>query len=488
MAVRRARRTLLATLLLVACSRNPATGRLQFALPSDAEEIELGRSADAEVHASMPTYDEQPAVRALVAEVGARLSAHSERAGLPWQYTVLDEPAVNAFALPGGFVYVTRGLLAHLESTDELAAVLAHETGHVTARHGVVQLRKQATARRSVGIFRVIDPNLQHIGGFAARTAGLALLAYSREDEHEADDLAIRYVDAAGFRRDALVRVFAVLTALARRGGDQTPQWLSTHPDPAERQQRTAAAIHIDPAVPPTPEPAYLQTIAGLAFGEDPRDGYLLENLFVHPRGGFELELPAGWKVLHDREQVLAVSPDEHALFMTMPTKHRDREVALGDFFRDSSMTGGQRIEGRVGGLPFTSQSFAMVGDDGVKLMGLVAFVDHAGRVMAMVAIGPEQDWGARADLLARSFASFSPIREPARAAVGPARIEVVALPRAMTLDDAARELGGITSADGLALLNGVQGGVALPSGYLLKQVRAPGPTQGPVNTKPTTP
>lgn len=487
MAVRRAARTLLTTVLLVACSRNPATGRLQFALPSDTEEIELGRTADAEVRVAMASYDERPAVNALVAEVGARLSKHSERAGLPWQYAVLDDPAVNAFALPGGFVYVTRGLLAHLESTDELAAVLAHETGHVTARHGVVQLRKQATARRSVGIFRVIDPNLRHVGGLAARTAGLALLAYSREDEHEADDLAIRYVDAAGFRRDALVRVFAVLTALAQRGGDQTPQWLSTHPDPAERQQRTAAAIRIDPAVPPTPEPAYLQTIDGLAFGQDPRDGYLLENLFVHPRGGFELELPPGWKALHDHEQVLAVSPDERALFVAMPTKHGDREAALTDFFRDSGMTAGERIEGRVGGLPFTSQSFAMTGDDGGNLMGLVAFVDHGARVMAMVAIGPEADWGARADVLARSFASFSPIREPARAAVGPARIDVVALPKAMTLEDAARELGGITSADGLALINGVQGGVALPAGYLLKQVRAPGP-QGPVNTKPATP
>lgn len=474
MGARAASSALALSLVLVACSRNAATGRLQFLLPSDDEEIQLGRDADADVRVAMPPYTEQEAATALVVEVGRSLAAVSERPELPWQYTLLDDPQVNAFALPGGFVYVTRGLLAHLENTDELAAVLAHETAHVTARHGVVQLRKQATARRSVGIFRVIDPNLRHIGGLAARTAGLALLAYSREDENEADDLAIRYVQAGGYHREALVRVFEVLTALERKGGDQTPPWLSTHPDPADRQRRTAAALSIAATVPVRPQAEYLQAIDGLAFGEDPRDGYMLGETFVHPRSGFELVLPPQWKAFHDREQVVAVSPDERALFVALPTKFSDRARALTDFFVGGEITAGERIEGKVGGFPVSSQSFALLDDNGAKLMGLVAFVDFDGVVMAMVAIGPEQGWSERADVLARSFGSFGRIAERGRAEVQPARIDVIALPRAMTVQDAARELGGITSADGLALLNGVALDAALPEGYLLKQVKAP--------------
>src|SRR5688572_19306388 len=145
---------------------------------SEDEEIALGKEAHGEIMKSVPLYEEQPAVAQLVKTVGEKVTANSERPGLPWTFTVLDDPSVNAFALPGGFLYITRGLLGHLNSEDELAAVLGHEAGHVTARHSAVQMRKTKSAQRAVGFFRIFDPNLRHIGGLAASTAGLALLKY----------------------------------------------------------------------------------------------------------------------------------------------------------------------------------------------------------------------------------------------------------------------------------------------------------------------
>lgn len=460
----------LAVGLIVAsgCSRNPATGQLQFGLPTDDEEIVLGREADAQVRAQMAPYDEVPAASKLVAATGARIAAASERPELPWTFTLVDDPAVNAFAVPGGFVYVTRGLLAHLGSDDELAAVLAHEAGHVTARHGVVQLRKQNTARRSVGLFRVIDPQLRHVGGIAARTAGLALLRYSREDEHEADDLAVRYVTAGGWNTAALVRVFAVLASLPT-DGDKAPPWLSTHPDPALRRARTAEALGIPEAQSPAAEPEYLAAIEGLAYGDDPRDGYLVDNVFVQPRRGFMLQLPPKWKVAHDRDQVMAISEDERAVFVTMPTKFADRKAAITDFFADGTLTAGAAYDGQVGGFAMSSRAFALADDDGGTLMGLVAFVEYEQTVIAMVALGPEATWAARSELLAQSFASFRRISDPKLAKVGPLRIHTVVLDRATTIDALAASKATPVDAATLAVLNGVERSASLPEGWSVK-------------------
>jgi predicted Zn-dependent protease len=471
---------LVVALALAACSRNPATGQLQFGLPDDDDEITLGREADAQVRASMPVYDEVPSATRMVAEVGAKLGKGSERPELPWSFTLLDEPAVNAFALPGGFVYVTRGLLVRLGSDDELAAVLGHEAGHVSARHGVVQLRKQNTARRSVGLFRVIDPNLRHIGGFAARTAGLALLKYSRDDEHEADDLAVRYVARGGWDRAALVRVFEVLTSLAAPGGEQTPAWLSTHPDPAERRDRTAAQLGISPPVPSAAEPEYLAAIEGVVYGPDPRDGFLATpSLFVHPRQGYELQLPPRWKVLHDRDQVLALSEDGRAIFLCMPTKYETAAAALADFFSDGGITRGEAYRGNVGGFPVESSSFALADDDGSTSMGLAAFIGYQGKVIAMIAVGPEQGWAARSDTLARTFGSFGKIADPRILAIEPLRLHIVTPAQQTSIAALQRESPGALEAAALAELNGVALDSLLPAGRPIKQVLAgPAPTR----------
>lgn len=466
---------LLGALLVAACSRNPATGRLQFGLPSDDEEITLGRTADAEVRRAMPVYDEVPTASRLVADVGAKLAKQGERPQLPWSFTLLDDTQVNAFALPGGWVYVTRGLLVHLGSDDELAAVLGHESAHVNARHGVVQLRKQNTARRTVGIFRVIDPNLRHIGGIAASTASLALLKYSRDDEDQADDLAIRYVTRGGYDTRALVRVFEVLVALAQ-SAEKEPAWLSTHPEPDARRDRTAAKLGITPPVAAAAEPEFLAALEGVVVGPDPRDGFLATpTLFAHPRRGYELQLPSGWKIIHDRDQVIALSPDEKAIFVSMPTKYDTPIAALTDFFADSGMTRGEHIQGTVGGFPFESSSFAMADESGATLMGLVAFVAYEGKVIAMVAIGPEQGWGERTTVLANTFGSFGKIADARVAKIDPLRVHVVTLDKESSIAELAREQPGALDAATLARLNGVAIDSVLPAGRAIKQVR-----QGP--------
>lgn len=453
-----------------ACSRNPATGRLQFALISEDEEVALGRKADAQLRDTLELYQEQPAVGAMVERVGTTLAERSERPELPWTFRVVDDPAVNAFALPGGFVYVTRGLLGHLNSEDELAAVLGHEIAHVTARHGAVKMRKQETARRSVGVFRIIDPNLRHIGGIAASTAGLALLAHSRDDENEADDLSIRYLQRSGYDAVAIPEVFRLLSRFEQDAGGRIPTWLSTHPQPEQRLARVYASLPQARERRPAPELEYLKTIDGIVYGIDPRNGYVLGSRFVHPNGGFRIDAPSDWTPEQDDGRLVATSPDERALFVFTTTDYQSPRAGIDAFFADGSMARGELWEGEVGGFPMATTAFTAA-TSGDPLSGLIGFVDYQGSVFGLVAIAMARDWSRHSEAVAASFASFARLTEPALRDVEPMRVEALQLEQAVTLEELDRAFPSTVSLDALARLNHVERGDVLPKGALVKRV-----------------
>ncbi|MDH3745482.1 MAG: M48 family metallopeptidase, partial [Acidobacteriota bacterium] len=230
---------LVATLLgvlLGSCAVNPATGKRQLMLMSEAGEIAMGREAHPQIMASMGVYDDQ-GVQEYVAELGAELAALSERPNLPWTFTVLDDPAVNAFALPGGFIYVTRGIMTHLDSEAELVSVLGHEIGHVTGRHGAARMSKAQLMQVGLGVGMIVSPELQQFGDLAMQSMQLLFLKYSRDDERQADDLGLRYTVAGGWDAREMPEVFGVLKSVGEAAGaGRVPGWLSTHPDPGERQ------------------------------------------------------------------------------------------------------------------------------------------------------------------------------------------------------------------------------------------------------------
>ena len=190
--------------LLLGCATNPATGKRQLSLIGEQDEIAMGREADKDIVALDGPSTTTPELQAYVQELGAALAAESERPNLPWTFRVLDDPIVNAFALPGGYIYVTRGILSHLNSEAELVGVLGHEIGHVTARHSVSRLSKAQLF--SIGLggrgWRV-SPELREFGGIAQSGLGLLFLKYSRDDERQADDLGLRYSIRGRLRRQA---------------------------------------------------------------------------------------------------------------------------------------------------------------------------------------------------------------------------------------------------------------------------------------------
>ena len=318
---------LLAAILLVAvtaaCARNPVTGSRELVFMSESQEADLGRQADAQIRSEMGVYEEA-GLPEYVAAVGNELAAASHRPDLPWQFTVIDSPVVNAFAVPGGYIYLTRGLLAHLNDEAELAGVLGHEIGHVTARHSVQAYSRAAGAQMGLLLGQIFVPAMRPrygapgLGAAAGQGLGLLFLKFGREDERQADRLGAEYAVASGWDPHGVGDMLTTLGRIAdtsdRRG---TPNWLATHPAPADRVAGVAgtvesllaetdnlSALRVDRA-------GYLARIEGIVYGDNPEQGVVRGREFLHPALRFALEFPVGWEVHNGAEVVVAREPGQ---------------------------------------------------------------------------------------------------------------------------------------------------------------------------------
>ena len=200
------------TLMLANCAQNPVSGRPNFVTMSESKEVDVGRQEDAKVREEYGVYDNK-ALQQYVNEVGQRLGKASHRPQLQYNYVVVDSPEINAFALPGGYIYITRGILAYLNSEAELAAVLGHETGHVTARHSVQQMSAATAAGVGATLIGIFVPVLRNQAGDTAISmlGNVLLSGYGREHELEADRLGAEYLYRTGYDPQAMIKVIGVL-------------------------------------------------------------------------------------------------------------------------------------------------------------------------------------------------------------------------------------------------------------------------------------
>src|SRR3989454_7068773 len=227
-------------LALCSCVRNPATGKLQLDFLSESQEIEVGKQAKQEAEQTYGVYKGKPELSSYVESTGKQLAAKSERPGLPWSYEIVDDASVNAFALPGGPIFITRGILAHLNSEAEMAAVLGHETGHVAARHSANQMSKAQIAQVGLGIGSILSPTVASAAQVASAGLQLLFLKYSREDETQADELGFRFMTKVGYDPSQMIPLFQMLDGVSKQAGaGKTAEWLQTHPDPGNRRQGT---------------------------------------------------------------------------------------------------------------------------------------------------------------------------------------------------------------------------------------------------------
>lgn len=480
-AVRRAAAPVVLLSLISGCATNPATGKRQLMLVSEAQEIEIGRQADKEVEASFGLYPDEK-VQAYVARLGASLVTGSERQNLPWTFRVVDDPTVNAFALPGGFIYVTRGLMTHLNSEAEIVSVLGHEIGHVTARHSASMISKQQFAMLGLGIGMVVRPELQQFGDLAQAGVGLMFLKFGRDAERQADELGLRYLGRQGYDPQEAVQVFSVLDRASRQTGEgRLPSWLSTHPAPEDRAQRLRAAIAAGNITGDKVERrAYLDHLDGMVFGENPREGFFVQNAFYHPELRFSLVYPRGWKADNQRQAVGAVSPNQDAVVVLSMGRGTSAEQAAQEFFRQQGVRPAGTQRANINGMPAITGVFEAVSGQ-TLLAGRVAFIEHGGKVYRVLGYTPQSRWRAYDAVFQQVIQSFDNVTDRRYLDVQPRRIDIVPAGGGTTVAAFAARHPTPVSADVLALINGVPPGGTLPAGEPVKTVvggRLPGETR----------
>lgn len=453
------------------CSMNPATGQRQLALMSEAQEVQIGRQEDRKIEAELGLYLD-PQWQRYVSEIGQRMAALSERPDLPWEFHVVDDPAVNAFALPGGFIYVTRGILAHFNSEAELASVLGHEIGHVTARHSVEQISRQQLAGLGFGIAMAASEDVREYADLLGAGLQIAFLKFSRDDESQSDDLGLRYMTRAGYHPDEMAKVFHTLGRVsALAGSGRVPEWQSTHPDPANRAERIAAAVS---QLPPEQRrgtvnrEGYLRRLDGMEFGPDPREGFVSGSVFYHPEMAFRLAVPNGWQVMNKRTFVAFVGPQQQAVGILTLSEAASPSAGLDGFFADTGAERGPSWQ--TGRAEFRTAASA----DSPALHGAVGFIRHRQQLFQIVGYTAAGQWATHGNDIRGLVNGLRNLTERRYLDVEPQRVSTVELDRSMTLQEFDRRWPSEVSLERLAALNGVPPGEPLAEGRLVKRVVGP--------------
>lgn len=457
---------------ITACATNPVTGRRQLSLISESQEIQMGREAS---QGDLKRVGEvaDPGVQAMVRRIGTSMATKSERPNLPWEFHVLDDAAINAFAYPGGFIFVTRGLLTNLNSEAELAEVVGHEIGHVTAKHSVVSMSEQQLAQIGLVGASIFSSTVARYGDLIGGGASLLFLKFGRDDELQADALGFKYSLAQGYDVREAPKVFQTLARLSGTEG-RVPEWQSTHPDPGNRAQ--LAQKRVDALQPGALDntkvnrDSYLRTINGLVFGENPRNGYFDGPRFLHPDLRFELTFPKGWRVSNQPDAVIAMSPDNGAQLQLIPAQGTPAQ-ALQSFLQQQGITVRQTASTTVNGLAASSAVFDANTQQGA-LQGRAISVSHNQQTYLILGLMVPQVAATRAGEIDATLRSFKNLTDPAALAKQPVRVEIVTLDQAMTGAQFVQRYPSSVPAEAVYIANGIDASTQLAKGTLVKRIR----------------
>jgi predicted Zn-dependent protease len=456
------------------CARNPVTGKNELSLVSESQEIEMGKQAAQEVAQTIGIYPDQ-ALNAYVSAIGMKMAKASERPNLPWEFHVVNDASVNAFALPGGFIYVTRGLLTAINDEAELATVVGHEIGHVTNRHSVQQISKQQVASLGLGIGSILSSDIARVAGVASQGMQLLFLKYSRDAESQADKAGFRYALGQNYDVREMANVFQTLERVGEMAGaGKTPEWLSTHPDPGNRIQATQArldTLHRDLSNTVRNRDQYLQHLQNLTYGEDPRQGFFQNGTFYHPEMKFQISFPQGWQTQNGASAVVAVSPQQDAIMQLSLAGQTPPQQAAQQFLSQQGVQAGNTSTQSINGLPAASGYFQAQTDQG-EVQGLVTFISYNGNTYGILGYTPAGKLTQYDQAIRQATGSFGTLRNQAALSVQPAKVELLKLNKEMTLEQFNQQYPSTIPIAELAIINELEGpSTVIPVGRTVKRV-----------------
>jgi predicted Zn-dependent protease len=478
----------LAASALGGCTTNPATGSQSFtAFMSPEKEVEVGRDEHPKILKQYGGELEDPRLRAYVDGVGQRLAQHSELPELKFTFTVLNSDITNAFALPGGYIYVSRGLLSLASNEAELAGVLGHEIGHVTARHTAQRYsRAVATgiAATAVGVLESIFLGTNVVGQVGAQAGQLYLAGYSRDQELEADTLGVRYLGKTGYTPDAMSSFLAKLEAesaltaeLAGKPGSTNEfNIMATHPRTQDRVRDAIAAAREQGAAPADARIGredFLNAIDGMAYGGDRKSGFVRNRVFVHPALRFQFEVPPGFVLINSDRNVAATGPNNATILFDRESKPQVAGVAMTNYLsavwgRNLRLQQVERL--MINEMDAATAAARVQTNSGARDLRLVAIRYDASTIYRFLFVTQPADTASLNDWLRRTTYSFRRLTEAEAARANPLKVRVVTVGASDTVQSLSRRMAFDTAQERrFRLINGLQADDAVRPGERVK-------------------
>jgi predicted Zn-dependent protease len=470
---------LLAAGSLAGCSRNPVTGKKELILMSKDQETALGAQSHPSVIATMGLYDDKK-LQADFAERGQQMAKISDRAGIQYQFFVVDSPVVNAFAVPGGYVYFTRGILAHFNNEAEFAGVLGHEIGHIAARHSARQQTGQILGQVGVVAGMVLSETVRSMADQVQQSLGLLMLSYSRAHETEADEIGVKYSSKIGYDAHQMADFFGTLKRISEKSGQSIPTFQSTHPDPGDRKTKVDALATKfqteNPGKYNVERDSYLRKIEGLIYGNDPKQGFVENGQFYHPELKLQFPVPKEWQYENTPSQFQMAAKDGKSMMLFTMAEGKTLDEAAAAVVKNYSLKVSENNKTTINGNPAIVMVSTQV-QEGQATQAAEAttqvaswLIQYGGNIYALHGVSSAASFGSVSGQFKNVAQGFRSVSDPSILNRQPERIRVKAVQRSGTLRDALKDNGQADNRlDEIAIINGMELNDRVDKGMLIK-------------------
>lgn len=446
---------------------------------SESREQALGDQADPSIVASFGLYPDQT-LQKFIDSKGQQMARISHRSHLKYEFKILDSPVVNAFALPGGYVYFTRGIMTHFNNEAEFAGVLGHEIGHISGRHSAKQQRNAILTQVGLIAGIVLSKEFAKYAESASQSMQLLLLKNGRDHETQSDQMGVEYSTKVGYDASYMAGFFKTLHRLSGGGeGQRIPTFLSTHPDPLNRYSNVGNLAKKEQSRYPNKEfkvnrNQYLRMLEGLIYGEDPRQGYQEGNTFYHPDLKFKFPVPTNWQLANSPQQVQMAPKDGKAMMIFTLAPEKTLDAAANKFVTENKLRKKEDTNLTINGFPAKAIVTEQVNEQGAVTLNIVTYFIKDGSTIYMFhGLAEPANFLAYKNLFRNTMEGFARLTDQSKINVQPDRIHIESINSPMTLSAALRNAGIKSDRfEEMAIVNGMQLSDQLKRGQLIKVLK----------------
>lgn len=468
-----------ASLLLTnSCAVNPVTGKKQIVLMSESQEIAMGADADPQIVAQYGLY-ENKILQEFITQKGNEMAAISHRPDLKYEFKIVDSEVLNAFAVPGGYVYFTRGIMAHFNNEAEFAGVLGHEIGHITARHSVSQQSKAILGQVGLIGSMILVPQIAEFADPLSQGLGLLFLKFGRDAERQSDELGVEYSSKIGYDAKEMAGFFNTLERQrAGTEGAELPDFMSTHPNPGERNIAVSKLSEewkkkLSLSNPKVNRESYLKRIEGLIYGEDPKQGYLENNVFYHPELKLQFNTPQGWNYQNTPQKVQLAPKDGKALLMMTLSPGNSLQEAASNLIQKNNLQVIESNQITVNGLNAISMTADVKPEQqqqASSVRTLSYLIQYNKNIYLILGASSVSDFNNYSPIFLQSMKNFKELKDASKLNKQPERIRIKPVKQSGTLKQALNSYNmPENKQEEISLLNGMLLTDKVTAGSLIK-------------------